>query len=681
MGKVEVRVSKLLSVLALVSVLLGFLAVLQLSLAHSSNVPQPPPTIQDFWINSTWAGKSSQFAFDVSDSAQLGSATLQTNCTGLNSNSTLTLSGGSAWANYTVTLPANDSVVVFQFWVWDLNGTIYATTGMRTMLVYQYNSTVGAWNTPYEYLGQAIRSVENTMRFDGYWNGSTDVYAQVILNQQPESALRSLIDNYSAAKNWPEVLEWGAFCNKLNITQYSDVQTDIKYTLGNYTMVGSLPYTMLYSDGSTLTFSPENKWALYGYYFNGQSWMGSYQNDTKWNITAAYQQFNGSCYGSVSDGIGLPLWIFANGNGESYGNRYYDEDACSIECYILFDELLNVSDGINQALYWWNYTNDCHWNRTEQHYGYSSFGDVGQQGYEAEAGFFVKIITELKYYYSSLDNWNNVLADIGSRFLSDEWNSYQWMDGTALDTAYAVVHYYQTPGRQVAENPQRRLYDTVAAWQALFGAFQELNATYQSKLIDMLSGNANAQPAWALLLTPSLVSSGPSPQTGGITGGGAGLFYNTSKMFGEYSNFGIDNNATAWGEILLFMLGIVPQTTTIAFPNEELNYEYIQNINPQTMNFNATAFSVEIPVAAAGTLTFQYGVSPITCYFNQSGVWTVTFTDSWNNIASVTYSGSPAPVIPEYPMHILPALAVLPTLTVLVILRIKRKKPWEKRVR
>lgn len=653
---------KFLGLFVCLLVLLSFLEVLQLPLVYSS-VSQTPPTIQDFWVNSTWANQASQFAFNVTDSNGLVSATLQTNCTGSNSNSTINLSGTSAWANYTVMLPSSSSVVSFQFWVWNTNNTIYATTGTRTILVYPYNNTANAWNTPYEYLGQAIQNIDaaNT------WNSSIDMYAQVILNHQPQSALSSLIDNYTAAQDWVDVLKWSAFVNKLNITQ----QTDIKYALGNFTMCGSLPE----QNPPWNNFYPGGKWGLYGYYFNAQSWMGSYQNNTKWNISAAYNQFNSSCYYSVLNTGGLPYTVNADGTGNTATNRYYDEDACCIECYLLFDELLNVSDGMNQALYWWSYTNVVHWNG--YYYGYTSL-----IGLECEAPFFLKIITELKYYYPLLGNWTNVLGDIGFKFLSDEWTSGQWMDYVNDLSTYAVVHLYNYYGGGYGNN-ERRLENTLGAWQALLGIYQKLNSTYQNNMVDMLSGNNNTQPAWALLLTPDLASNNQSPATSGITGSGAGLYNSTAKMFSWESAdngyfFVNDPSATAWGEILLFMMGIVPQTTTIAFPIEELNYEYNYDIDPQIMNINNATCSIEIPIATAGTLTFQYGVSPITYYFNQSGVWTVSFTDSWNNIASVTYKGSPAHVIPEYPTHILLALAMLQTLTILIILRRKRKKSCER---
>jgi hypothetical protein len=90
------------------------------------------------------------------------------------------------------------------------------------------------------------------------------------------------------------------------------------------------------------------------------------------------------------------------------------------------------------------------------------------------------------------------------------------------------------------------------------------------------------------------------------------------------------------------MMGIVPGTTTIAFPLEQLDYEYVYDIDPVLMafNMNSTARQITVPVVQAGTMTFDYGVSPITCNFTSSGVYLISFTSSWNMISSVTYQSA-----------------------------------------
>jgi len=477
-----------------------------------------------------------------------------------------------------------------------------------------FNSTwsTPAWNYPWEYLADQITAVEGANN----WT-SVDPYAQVILNYQPTSALSSLIDGYDASKNWVGVLQWSAFCNKLNITR----QGDLKDALGNFTMVGSLPYTRN-DTFNNAAFGGEDTWALYGFWYNNASWMGSYQNDTMWNITAAFQQFNSSVYQAVYNPFGghssgMPLWFLANGSAYTFSNRFYDECAKCIDDYIFFAVFLNVSGALTEAQNWWNYVNTHHWSGAYQNYKYAPGSE--DPSFECESPFFFNIASILRYYCPDLGNYTRVLTDIGTRFLSNEWCSYQW-NGSATDEAYVAVHMY-------AALSQRRLENTVGAWQALLGAYLKLNSTYQNNIKDMLYGNDNTAPAWELLLQPATA-----------------LFNSSDNMFG-WSSCGTslladDNNATAWAEILMFMMGIVPQTTTIVFPLEELAYEYLCNIDPTIFSLNFALRKVTVPVAAAGSLTFQYGVSPLTISFNQSGVWQITFTNSWNMISNVTFQSA-----------------------------------------
>ena len=555
-----------------------------------AQAPTTPPEIQDFYINNTWAGKTTQFAFNLTDTANLDHAVFGCNVTQTFTNDSSTpLFGTQAWANYTHTLPSFNCIVSFQLWVWNTNSSIFATTGLRYVKVYTYNSTLGAWNTPFISLSNAIQSVDSANN----WTAA-ETYAQTILAKKTTADLANMIDGYASVGDWTDVLKWSAICNKLGVAR----ENDIINALGNYTMVGSLPYTD--SSSGNPDFVTESKWALYGHYYAIQYNVSL----TKWNVTAAYQQFNSSIYT-----LGKPaLWIYANGKAQSFSNRYYDEDACTIECYIIFAELLNVSGAMNDALYWWNYTDATHWYAAGQYYSYTPGGSIA----ECEASFFLKIISTLKYYSPSLTDWNRVLTDIGKRFLSSEWNSVQWVDSTTNTSTHVVVH--------ASSNPQRRLENTLGAWQALLGVYLQLNSTYQNNMIDMLYGN-NTEPAWSLLMRPE-----------------ASLFNSSSDQFRVSStSTSTDANSTAMAEILLFLLGIVPQSTTVAFPLEELNYEYTYDIDPQMFQFNLKNQTITIPVNDAGNMTFQYGVSPVTCNFGQSGVWQVTFSSSWNMITNATY--------------------------------------------
>ena len=587
-----VRVRKSLSFLMCVSVLLGFLACMPtcgLSGTETGISDPVSPVIQDFYVNNTWVGQSCQFSFNVTDSVALDHAVFGCNVTqNFVNDSAITLSGKQAWANCTHTLPSLSCTVSFQLWVWNTNSSI-ATTGLRYMKVYAYDS-----NAPYVSLVNAIKSVDSANNW-----ATVEPYAQTVLAKKTTTDLEIMIDDYANADDWVDTLKWSAICNKLWYSSIpSDVRSDIINALGNYSMVGSLPFTQNGGTGSP-SFCTENQWALYGYYYAVQ-----YNVDlAKWNVTAAYQQFNSSVDYSVTYTDGLPLWVYSNGKATTFTDRYYDEDADTVECYILFAQLLNVPGAMNDALRWWSYDDSKHWDNTNEYYWYTPTSPI----YECEAPFFLKIISELKYYAPSMSDWPRVLTDIANRYLAQEWNSPQW------GGVNVVVH--ANPG-----NPQRRLENTLGAWQALSGVFLQLNSTYQNSVKDMLSGNNAIEPAWRLLLTPQ-----------------AELYTSSSQLFHWYDGYADDNTATAYAEILLFLMGIVPGSTTIAFPLEELNYEYIQDIDPQMLQFSLRTQTITVPVSNAGSMTFQYGVSPVTCVFNQSGIWQVKFSNSWNMITKATF--------------------------------------------
>ena len=579
-----------------------------LVLTWSTVVSDSAPTIQDFYISNTWAGTSSEFAFNVSDNCNLDHAIFNSNVTGTPDNSTtMSLSGTSVWANFTVTLPSSNCIVNFTIWVWNTNTTLSpATIGERDVKIYSYNYTSGAWNTPFKYLASAIQKIDAMNDWSSSYE-SVGPYAQVILNHESISNLTTMIDFYAAKGDWPAVILWSAVCNKLNITQ----QTDINLALNNFSMVSSLPQEGTDSHGIA-SFDIRYPYGLYGFYYAAQSWALAYNSSItiKWNITAAYHMFNNSIYTAAMPAT----WIYADGTSalqNPSAPRFYDECASTIECYLIFAEVLNVSGALNDALYWWNYINAHLWNpASPAHYKY-----IAGIQWECEAPFFLKIISELKYYYPNLQNWTHVLTDIGNRFLSSKWDSAGWLAGMS-ETTYVVTHSPDV-------NPTRRLENTLAAWQAMMGAYMQLNSTYQNNLKDMLFGNNNTEPAWALLLTPT-----------------AHLYDLNTFLFRQISTdpFGNDND-TAYGEILLFMMGIIPITTSIAFPLEQLSYEYLWDIDPSmlALNLNITTRELLLPVVSAGTITFQYGVSPVTYVFNQSGIWQITFSNSWNMITNVTY--------------------------------------------
>jgi hypothetical protein len=489
--------------------------------------------------------------------------------------------------------------------------------------------------------------------------------------------------------DYPDVLMYCAYAQKMNITNdvaWPNFERDIIYALGNISMCqtfvngitvynGSLPGTdtqvSTYYNTVLSDFGIWQGWALYGYYYANNSWVPS-AIQAEWNISAAYAQFNAAVnYSLTTRTIGAytgpPEWIWGNLTspiGSTLDDRYYDESGETIQDYLIFYYLLNVTAALSRAIYLWsNYVVPNYWSTA--YGGYFKYASYSSDpNFECEAAFFLKIISIMKYYSPNLANYSLVLTDIGNRFLSSEWMSAQWIDDIGVSTTSynVVVHDDNT-------NNELRLENTLGAWQALLGCYLQMSSGNQTNMEDMLMGNAtsNIQPAWSLLLE-------------------SGLWNSTTKQFYISTNsISTSASATAMGEITLFQMGIIPGTSTIAFPLEELNYEYTDDIDPVLMafNLNQNARQITIPVVAAGTITFDFGQSPITYNFTSGGVYIINFTSSLNMISSVAYQSAlpgnltyfylPAhAIVPEFPRFLLLPLFMAATLLALSTYRRKR---------
>ena len=223
----------------------------------------------------------------------------------------------------------------------------------------------------------------------------------------------------------------------------------------------------------------------------------------------------------------------------------------------------------------------------------------------------MQIALKLLHVDSSLPDVQNLLGDIENRFLQEQWLSPQWTPVLGGPSSYVVVH-------MASGNSQLRLENTVMAWAAIFGVYGELNSTYQSDVQSMLAGT---NPAWSELLQSGL----------------CGSYF---PSFQEHSDSGVSNDATATGADLLFMLGIVPLTATLAVPVQENSYEDIYNmLDPGLFSINLTTNVVTVSLATAGTLNFQFNQTVIGG-FNAPGVYNVQFSSDWNTILSIIFVSS-----------------------------------------
>jgi hypothetical protein len=365
-------------------------------------------------------------------------------------------------------------------------------------------------------------------------------------------------------------------------------------------MSSGLPNTGADSlSGSPQAFLVYNRFLILAYGYAIQ-----YNYDlTKWNLTQAYTSFKTSVESAAYPAL---LWVDQNGTAQSisYGPRYYDECGETIDCFLDFYSL-GIASALNDSLATWLWTNNNIWSGTNYNYA------LHWAGYECEAGGFLQIALKLWHDDGSLTDTQNLLGDIENRFLQEQWLSPQWTTTLGGPSSYAVTH-------MASNNPQLRLENTVQAWTAILGSYEELNSTYQSDVQSMLTGTTSA---WYELLQSSLCGS-------------------NFPYFSEHSDSGPSNDATATGADLLFILGIVPQTASLAVPVEENSYEYIYNIlDPELFNINLTTNVVTVSLATAGTLNFQYNQT-VTGNFSTPGVYTVQFSPDWNNILSTTFASA-----------------------------------------
>ncbi len=264
---------------------------------------------------------------------------------------------------------------------------------------------------------------------------------------------------------------------------------------------------------------------------------------------------------------------------------------------------MGITEALNDSLATWLWTNNNLWSGTNYNYA------LNWAGYECAAGDFLQIALKLLNDDSSLPYTQNLLTDIENRFLQEQWDSPQWTPALGGSSSYVVVH-------MASGNPELRLENTVMAWAAIIGSYGQLNSTYQTDVQSMLTGTTSA---WSELLQSPLCGS-------------------NFPYFLEHSDDSEPtNDSTATGADLLFMLGIVPQTATLAVPLEENSYEDIYSIlDPQLFNINLTTNVVTLSLATAGTLSFQFNQT-VTGSFNTPGVYSMQFSPDWNTLLSIVF--------------------------------------------
>ncbi len=443
-------------------------------------------------------------------------------------------------------------------------------------------------------------TIKNLVSNTNFTKDLDTAYMGLSIGTVTPQEFQTMIDALPSS-DWNSIMYWYAVVDKYNLAN----QTTIERALDAASLMANDLPAEFYDLQGLQCFCVYDRYLIYGYY-----WAAKYQYDlSKWNITLAYNSYDTAVkYSQASYGT-PPLWIRGDNTASPYTGRYYDETGQSLDGYLEFYRF-GISQALNRSVDLWNFENAHYWNGA--YYGYTSANGL----YECEAGGFEQIIWKLYNYDSNITNTQNLLTDIHSRYLASLWNSPQWLD-------YVVQH--------ADSNSQRRLENTQMTWQSIIATYPLLPPSDQNKIQEMLNGaaynittgsNLNI-PAWSLLSDPS-----------------AGLYDQSTGLYRIRSDAVPSDSATALAANLLINLAIIQTTAKLAVPLEELHYEYNYNIIDKDLTaIDFSSNSVLIPIAATGNLTFLYGSTPLSLYFNKIGVWNVTFASDWNSVVDANFLG------------------------------------------
>jgi len=395
------------------------------------------------------------------------------------------------------------------------------------------------------------------------------------------------------------VLRWAAILEKYGITN----ATLMRYALGNETMLANgLPYYQTW--GGSQVFHTGHRYLIKAFGYAEQL----NDNLTKWNKTVAFDNFR---YAINHTTFFEALMITGDNSIVFDNHRYYDEFAETIGTYLEFYKL-GITAALDEAVQTWNSVNTQRWDDTYDYFHYNTAGSsASNTEWECAGGVFLEIISQLYYFKRDIGNSSRLITDIINRFIASDWSAPQ--------LTYSGMKYYTVLHKNTG-NEERRLQSTVYAWAAILGLYSEYNETIKTTLREMMEGSAGYDPAWKLLFND-------------IHGLYSDFRFRTSSE-GSY-----DMRGSSMGTDLAFMLGIVPETTTLAIPLEEYCYEYTFNMfDGDLFSINLNTRHVRLSIVQNGTVTFLFN-SSVPKTFAQGGVWDLTFSSDWNSIVDTTFVG------------------------------------------
>ncbi len=371
--------------------------------------------------------------------------------------------------------------------------------------------------------------------------------------------------------------------------------------LQNIVMEGSLPNNYnakSYGDPNSGCYLVYDRYLIWAYQYAQQLGLTA-----KWNANQAFSDFS-RMYNKPPVGSKSGEMLFCDPPGNwaySYSSRYYDEHAETLSVFVNLAEI-GVPGALAYADSAWNGL-QTHWNG--KYYVYTD----GSSTIECEMGNFAQVIAEymqLKGGVSSIPYWNRVLNDLDYKLLVNGWSSPGWSaPGVIVHAAGGV-------------NPEQRLWETMGVMTALQALYPYFNSTMQNSFDNLL---LSSSPAYKGLMSSSL-------NVGGYFKGASG-------------DASTSNDATICAGATMFLEGIVPGTGSLNIKIHNEQYQDQRTSFPVTdFQFNNANNQITIPVNA-GTITFNYGTTPVTYNFPSNGDYVIQFSSDWNTIISV--NGQPIP--------------------------------------
>ena len=158
-------------------------------------------------------------------------------------------------------------------------------------------------------------------------------------------------------------------------------------------------------------------------------------------------------------------------------------------------------------------------------------------------------------------------------------------------------------------NPQLRLQETLGAVTSLQMLYPMFDQNDQNNFNQMITSNC-----WQGVISSSLFS---------------------DYQFREVSDGSYTNDASLQGCMLLFLDGIAPNTSNLMItPDNEVYQDSLTNFPTSQWSFNYHNQTIKIPVTQ-GNLSFIFGSQQIYATFPNDGIYTIQFSNNWNQIQSI----------------------------------------------